>query len=104
MRAAAAMRYSQQNGAAHSISAATTAGKTSRGEVMNPKTVLFGPGLLRKVAANWFTRLEAPSKARAASKTVGTAAMTTRIAKAIRRSVNLSTRGFSAVRRMTAER
>ena len=47
------MRYSQQNGAAHSISAATTAGKTSRGEVINPKTVLFGPGLLRKVAANW---------------------------------------------------
>lgn len=67
----AAMRYSQENGAAHSISAATTAGKTSRGEVMNPKTVLFGPGLLRKVAANWFTRLEAPSKARAASKAVG---------------------------------
>ena len=47
------MRYSQQNGAAHSSSAAITAGKTSRGEVMNPNTVLFGPGLLRKVAANW---------------------------------------------------
>src|SRR6185503_18802676 len=103
-RAAAAMRYSQQKGAAHSTPAATTAGKTARGEGMNPNTVLFGPGLLRNTAANWLSRLDAPSKMRFASKAVGAMAMATRMANAMRRRVSLSARGFSAARRATADR
>ena len=56
------------------------------------------------IAAEDGFRPDLASKARNASKAVGTTAKTTRIATAMRRNVSLSTRGFSAVRRMTAER
>src|SRR6185437_5003603 len=71
---------------------------------MNPNTVLFGPGLLRNTAANWLSRLDAPSKMRFASKAVGAMAMATRMANAMRRRVSLPARGFSAARRATADR